>query len=53
MQKNTKKIFIVDDHPMFREGLASLVRRETDLTVCGEASDAAQALTETLAALDL
>jgi DNA-binding NarL/FixJ family response regulator len=45
MRKDLKKIFIVDDHPMFREGLASLVRRETDLTICGEASDAAQALT--------
>src|SRR3954468_18174049 len=39
-----KKIFIVDDHPMMREGLAQLIAQETDLTVCGEADDAAQAL---------
>jgi DNA-binding NarL/FixJ family response regulator len=39
-----KRIFIVDDHPMMREGLAQLIAHETDLTVCGEADDGAQAL---------
>jgi len=39
-----KKIFIVDDHPMMREGLAQLITEENDLAVCGEADDAAQAL---------
>lgn len=39
-----KKIFIVDDHPVFRDGLAGLVKRETDLAVCGEADNATQAL---------
>jgi DNA-binding NarL/FixJ family response regulator len=39
-----KKIFIVDDHPMMREGLAQLIGHESDVTVCGEADDAAQAL---------
>ena len=39
-----KKIFIVDDHPMMREGLAQLIGHETDLVVCGEADDAAHAL---------
>jgi len=39
-----KKIFIVDDHPMMREGLAQLIAHESDLVVCGEADDAAQAL---------
>jgi DNA-binding NarL/FixJ family response regulator len=38
------RILIVDDHPMMREGLAQLIGREADLTVCGEAEDAAQAL---------
>jgi DNA-binding NarL/FixJ family response regulator len=38
------KILIVDDHPMMREGLAQLIRRETDLATCGEAEDAPQAL---------
>src|SRR2546426_11173260 len=44
-QKEGKKIFIVDDHPVFREGLAGLIRGEADLAVCGEANSAAQALT--------
>jgi DNA-binding NarL/FixJ family response regulator len=39
-----KNVFIVEDHPVFREGLAQLVKAEQDLTVCGQAGDAAQAL---------
>ena len=39
-----KKIFLVDDHPMMREGLAQLISQEKDLAVCGEAEDAAGAL---------
>jgi DNA-binding NarL/FixJ family response regulator len=42
--RERKKIFIVDDHPMMREGLAQLIGQEADLMVCGEADDAAQAL---------
>lgn len=38
------KVFIVDDHPIVREGLAQMIRREPDLTVCGEAEDAQSAL---------
>lgn len=38
------RILIVDDHPMMREGLRTLISRERDLTVCGEAETAAQAL---------
>jgi DNA-binding NarL/FixJ family response regulator len=38
-----KRVFIVEDHPVFRETLARVVSREKDLTVCGEASDANQA----------
>jgi len=42
--KEHKRIFIVDDHPVFREGLVGLVQRENDLTVCGEADAARHAL---------
>ncbi|QXD15189.1 response regulator [Rhodocaloribacter litoris] len=37
-------IFLVDDHPIVREGLFRLIDREPDLGVCGEAEDAAGAL---------
>ncbi len=39
-----RRVFIVDDHPLVREGLANLINQQDDLTVCGEAEDAAQAL---------
>jgi DNA-binding NarL/FixJ family response regulator len=38
------KIFLVDDHPIVRQGLALFIEREPDLTVCGEAEDATSAL---------
>ena len=38
------RILIVDDHPMIREGLRTLISREPDLAVCGEAETAGQAL---------
>ena len=42
----TKKsrIFLVDDHAMFREGLRQLIEREPDMTVCGDAANASSAL---------
>jgi len=40
----TKKILIVDDHPIVRQGLRSLIDQENDLMVCGEAGSAADAL---------
>jgi DNA-binding NarL/FixJ family response regulator len=42
--KAKKRILIVDDHPMMRQGLAQLINHEPDLTACGEADTAAQAL---------
>jgi DNA-binding NarL/FixJ family response regulator len=46
MKRGSKKrILIVDDHPMMRQGLAQLIDSESDLNVCGEADTAGQALT--------
>ena len=42
MQK--RKVLIVDDHPVVRDGLASLLNHENDLFVCGETGEAQQAL---------
>ena len=39
-----RKVFIVEDHPVFREGLVQIINSEVDLAVCGEAADAEQAL---------
>ncbi len=39
-----KRIFIVDDHAMFRDGLRQLIEREADLAVCGDAAEATEAL---------
>ncbi len=39
-----KQILIVDDHPIMRQGLSQLIRAESDLDVCGEASSAAEGL---------
>src|SRR5436190_3590474 len=39
-----KKVFMVEDHPVFREGLAQILNSEKDLTVCGQAGSAEQAL---------
>ena len=42
--QNRKRIFIVDDHPMMRQGLAQLIGAETDMAICGEAENAESAL---------
>ena len=44
-----KRVLVVDDHPIVRQGLALLINREPDLLVCGEAEEATGAL-EALAA---
>jgi len=38
------RILIVDDHPIFRKGIAMLLQHEADLVICGEAETAAEAL---------
>jgi DNA-binding NarL/FixJ family response regulator len=40
------RIFLVDDHTMFREGLRQLIDREPDLMVCGDAAEGESALQE-------
>ena len=40
-----RRVFLVDDHPLVREGLANLINGQNDLFVCGEAEDSAGAIT--------
>jgi DNA-binding NarL/FixJ family response regulator len=43
-QSDKKRIFVVDDHAMFRDGFRRLVDMEPDLVVCGDAANAAEAM---------
>jgi DNA-binding NarL/FixJ family response regulator len=38
-----RRVFIVDDHPIVRQGLGQLINHEPDLKVCGEASGVREA----------
>jgi DNA-binding NarL/FixJ family response regulator len=40
----SKRVLIVDDHPMMRQGLAQLIDNEPDLKVCAEGDTGAQGL---------
>lgn len=44
--KETIRIFLVDDHPVVREGLRHMLEREEDMTVVGEVGSAEEALTQ-------
>jgi len=39
-----RRIFLVDDHPLVREWLASMIALERDLEICGQAEDPTAAL---------
>jgi len=41
-----RRIYLVDDHPLVREGLAKLIDQHPDLCVCGEAEEANLAYNE-------
>ena len=38
------RVFVVDDHPLVRDGLSSLIDQQDDLAACGTAEDHASAL---------
>lgn len=39
-----RKVLVVDDHPIVREGLTQMINREPDLSVCGAAPDMQKAV---------
>lgn len=43
-ERATKRIFLVDDHPMMLDAMATLINGEPGLTCCGGASSAEEAL---------
>ena len=42
--RTKKRLLVMDDHPMMREGLAQLINNEPDLMVCGEAGTGREGL---------
>src|SRR6202166_1867825 len=42
--KQKKRIFLVDDHPLVREWLTNLINQQQDLAVCGESDSVGPAL---------
>ncbi len=38
------RVFLIDDHPILRQGLANVLNQQATLCVCGEASDPVEAL---------
>ncbi len=49
MMREKRRVFLVDDHPIVRDGLTQMLDGQPDLCVCGAAGTAA----ETLAALEV
>lgn len=43
-QNQKRKVFLVDDHPLVREWLTTLINQQPDLVVCGETETAPEAL---------
>jgi DNA-binding NarL/FixJ family response regulator len=39
-----RRVLLVEDHPIFRKGIAMLLQHEPDLVICGEAETVGQAL---------
>ena len=39
------RIYIVDDHPLVRQGLSQIIANEDDMEICGEAEDSPSAMT--------
>lgn len=44
MNNQTIRILVVDDHPMFRDGVSRSLAEQPDLEVCGEGASADQAI---------
>lgn len=47
LKNGKKRILIVDDHPIVRQGLTQLIAHESDIEVCGDAESVNEALRKT------
>ncbi len=41
-----KKVLIIDDHPVVRQGLAALINQQKEMEVCGQAADGREAMSQ-------
>ncbi len=46
--KVRNRVFVIEDHPLMRRSLVEAIERESDLTVCGQAENAQEALASIL-----
>ena len=46
--KLKSRVFVIEDHSLMRRSLVEAIEREADLTVCGQAEDAPEALAAVL-----
>ncbi|MCP4134447.1 MAG: response regulator transcription factor [bacterium] len=46
VQSEKIKVFLVDDHPILRRGIANLIQDETDIDVCGESGTVNDAMAQ-------
>ena len=44
VKDSRKRVVLVDDHAVVRYGIAQLINQQSDLVVCGEEENAANAL---------
>lgn len=44
LRRTKSKVFVVEDHPLMRRSLVEAIERDADLTVCGQAESAQEAL---------
>jgi DNA-binding NarL/FixJ family response regulator len=44
VKSNVKRVFLVEDHPVYAEGLVEILKSEPGLAVCGQAGSAEDAL---------
>jgi len=49
-QRSKKHVFLVDDHPVFRQGIMHLTACQNDIAICGEAGNAVDGLDKILKA---
>jgi DNA-binding NarL/FixJ family response regulator len=49
LDEPTRRVFIVDDHPLVREFLTNLIQNQSDLIVCGQAENSPDALSGVIA----